>query len=95
LQQLAVVGYTGTVAVGQSLYVPTSPLVANGLTVLVPIAPFEETTAANRRLVADVEAFAPVLRSRRRSRRLLVGGSLRASLADDGSRSPASGCSGP
>ncbi len=58
-QQLAVVGYTGTVAVGESLYQPTAPLVANGLTVLVPIAPFEEATPANRRLAADVESFAP------------------------------------
>ena len=30
----------------------------NGLTVLVPYAPFEQSTPANRRMAADVEAFA-------------------------------------
>ena len=34
------------------------PRSASGLTVLVPYAPFEQSTAANRRLAADVEAFA-------------------------------------
>ena len=57
--QLALVGYTGTVAVGDAMYRPSTPAIGNGLTVLVPIAPFEEKTAANRRLAADVEAFAP------------------------------------
>ena len=41
------------------MYQPTTPAAASGLTVLVPHAPFEQPTAANRRLAADVEAFAP------------------------------------
>ncbi len=41
-----------------ALYQPTAPAIANGLTVLVPYAPFEQSTAANRRLAADVERFA-------------------------------------
>ncbi len=58
-QQLAQQGFIGTVATDASLYQPTSPGVAAGLTVLVPYAPFEQATAANRRLAADVERFAP------------------------------------
>jgi hypothetical protein len=58
-QLLAAVGFTGTLAADASMYQPTTPAVAGGLTVLVPYAPFEQTTAANRRLAADVEAFAP------------------------------------
>jgi ABC-type branched-subunit amino acid transport system substrate-binding protein len=58
-KQLAVVGYTGTVATSPEFYQPTLPSLAEGLTVLVPYAPFEQTTAANRRLAADVKAFAP------------------------------------
>ena len=58
-QLLAVVGFTGTVATDASMYQPTNPAPASGLTVLVPYAPFEQRTAANRRLAADVEAFAP------------------------------------
>jgi hypothetical protein len=56
---LAQVGFTGTVAADASMYQPTTPAVASGLTVLVPYAPVEQSTAANRRLAADVEAFAP------------------------------------
>jgi Periplasmic binding protein len=52
-------GYTGTVAVGESFYVPSTPDLASGLSVLVPYAPIEARTAATRRMVADVEAFAP------------------------------------
>ena len=52
-------GSTATIVVGPEFYLPTDPGRANGLTVLTPIAPFEETTAANRRLAADVEAFTP------------------------------------
>src|SRR5215218_8894475 len=58
-QLLAEVGFTGTVAADASMYQPTAPAVASGLTVLVPYAPLEQATAANRRLAADVEAFAP------------------------------------
>ncbi len=56
---LATVGFTGTVVTDAAMYQPTTPVVANGLTVLVPYAPFEQRTTANRRLAADVEAFAP------------------------------------
>jgi branched-chain amino acid transport system substrate-binding protein len=49
----------GTIVVGPEFYSPRAPQLANGLTVLVPIAPFEERTEANRRLATDVEAFAP------------------------------------
>jgi hypothetical protein len=58
-QLLAQAGFTGTVAADASMYQPTTPATASGLTVLVPYAPFEQATAANRRLAADVEAFAP------------------------------------
>jgi hypothetical protein len=58
-KQLTQLGFTGTVAVDASMYQPTMPAVASGMTVLVPYAPLEERTAANRRLAADVEAFAP------------------------------------
>jgi hypothetical protein len=57
--ELAATGSTATVVVGPEFYVPGSPGSAPGMTVLVPIAPFEEVTAGNRRLAADVEAFAP------------------------------------
>jgi hypothetical protein len=57
--QLAASGSTATVVVGPEFYVPGAPGAAAGLTVLVPVAPFEEVTAGNRRLAADVEAFAP------------------------------------
>jgi hypothetical protein len=58
-RQLAVVGYTGTVATSAEFYQPTLPSLADGLTVLVPYAPFEQTTTANRQLAVDVKAFAP------------------------------------
>jgi ABC-type branched-subunit amino acid transport system substrate-binding protein len=58
-RQLAMAGYTGTVATLQSFYQPSSPGLATGLTVLVPYAPLEQRTAANRRLVADVHRVAP------------------------------------
>jgi hypothetical protein len=58
-QLLAQAGFTGTVAADASMYQPTAPAAASGMTVLVPAAPLEERTAANRRLAADVEAFAP------------------------------------
>src|SRR5207237_6179052 len=57
--QLVQRGFTGTVATDAWAYQPTAPAVASGLTVLVPYAPFEQATAANRRLAADVEKFAP------------------------------------
>jgi len=57
--QLTGLGFTGTVGVSDAFYLPTVPGIANGLTVLVPYAPFEQSTAANRRLAADVERFAP------------------------------------
>jgi hypothetical protein len=56
---LAQVGFTGTVATDASMYQPATPATASGLTVLVPYAPLEQATAANRRLATDVEAFAP------------------------------------
>ncbi len=52
-------GFTGTVATDDDAYQPTAPGLADGLTVLVPYAPFEQPTPANRRLAADVESFAP------------------------------------
>ena len=55
---LSGLGYAGTVAVGDSLYVPSAPETASGLTVLVPNAPVEARTSATRRMVADVDAFA-------------------------------------
>ncbi len=57
-RQLTLLGFTGTVATSDAFYQPTAPATANGLTVLVPYAPFEQSTAANRRLTADVESFA-------------------------------------
>jgi hypothetical protein len=57
-QLLARSGFTGTVAADASMYQPTNPSIASGLTVLVPWAPFEQQSAANRRLAADVESFA-------------------------------------
>jgi branched-chain amino acid transport system substrate-binding protein len=56
--QLTLQGFTGAVATSDAFYQPTAPGLANGLTVLVPYAPFEQSTAPNRRLAADVEAFA-------------------------------------
>jgi branched-chain amino acid transport system substrate-binding protein len=58
-QRLTSAGFTGTVATTDAFYQPASPAVANGMTVLVPYAPFEQKTAANRRVAADVDAFAP------------------------------------
>jgi ABC-type branched-subunit amino acid transport system substrate-binding protein len=58
-KQLAALGYTGTVATSEEFYQPAVPSLADGLTVLVPYAPFEQTTAANHQLAVDVEAFAP------------------------------------
>ena len=56
--RLVGVGSTATMVVGPEFYTPTAPAAASGLTVLTAVAPFEEATAANRRLAADVEAFA-------------------------------------
>ena len=58
-QRLTAAGFTGTVATTDAFYQPATPAIANGLTVLVPYAPFEQTTPANRRLATDVESFAP------------------------------------
>lgn len=57
-RQLTLLAFTGTVATDGAFYQPTAPALADGLTVLVPYAPFEQSTVANRRLAADVEAFA-------------------------------------
>jgi branched-chain amino acid transport system substrate-binding protein len=57
--RLTMLGFTGTVAVPAAFYVPAAPGLANGLTVLLPYAPFEQSTAGNRRLTADVEKLAP------------------------------------
>jgi branched-chain amino acid transport system substrate-binding protein len=59
VDQLVAAGSTATLVVGPEFYVPGSPALTEGLTVLTPVAAFEEPTAANRRLAADVEAFAP------------------------------------
>ena len=56
---LVATGSTATMVVGPEFYTPSAPAASSGLTVLTPVAPFEESTAANRRLAADVEAFAP------------------------------------
>jgi ABC-type branched-subunit amino acid transport system substrate-binding protein len=56
---LAAQSYTGTVATTQDFYRPEIPAVASGLTVLLPYAPPEQVTAANKALLADVERFAP------------------------------------
>ena len=56
---LAAAGYTGTVATGPLAYRPEAPVVGRGLTALLPYAPPEQRTAANRRLLAEVERFAP------------------------------------
>ncbi|MET0919580.1 MAG: ABC transporter substrate-binding protein [Acidimicrobiia bacterium] len=58
-RQLAVAGYTGTVAVSGAVYASSLPSGANGLTMLVPIATVDEATPANRQLAAAVERFAP------------------------------------
>jgi hypothetical protein len=58
-RQLTVLGFTGTVGVPAEHYQPTAPGFAAGLTALVASAPVEQATAANQRLEADVEAFAP------------------------------------
>ena len=55
-QQLAALGYTGTVGVGDALYAPSAPAIGAGLTALVPIAPIEADTPAIRRMTADVRA---------------------------------------
>jgi hypothetical protein len=55
---LAGLAYLGTVA-SLDLYDPSRPADASGVTVLVPVAPFEQATAANRALARDVQAFAP------------------------------------
>jgi hypothetical protein len=56
---LAAQSYTGTVATGAGFYRPENPVIATGLTVMLPYAPPEQVTAANRRLAADVEQFVP------------------------------------
>ncbi len=56
---LAAQSYTGTVATTQDFYRPENPAIASGLTVLLPYAPPEQATAANKSLLADVEKFAP------------------------------------
>jgi ABC-type branched-subunit amino acid transport system substrate-binding protein len=55
---LAATGYTGTVATGPAFYRPDAPAIGRGITVLLPYAPPEQMTPANRRLRADVERFA-------------------------------------
>jgi len=56
---LAAQSYIGTVATTQDFYRPENPAIASGLTVLLPYAPPEQATAANKVLLADVEKFAP------------------------------------
>lgn len=58
-QQLATLGYTGTVGVGDAFYNPAAPALGAGLTVLVPIAPVEAASPAIRRMIADVRAVDP------------------------------------
>jgi len=58
-QQLAALGYVGTVATEDVLYAPDAPGVGAGLTILVTIAPNESGTPALRRMIADVHAADP------------------------------------
>ena len=58
-QQLAALGYTGTVGVGDELYTPTTPAVGVGLTALTTIAPLEADTASLHQMVDDVRAVDP------------------------------------
>ena len=54
--KLAALGYTGTVG-SDALYDPATPSISNGITTLTTVAPVEQDTAANRRMVADVRAI--------------------------------------
>jgi branched-chain amino acid transport system substrate-binding protein len=60
-QELATLGFTGTVATQDILYQPAFPSVGAGLTILVTIAPTESGTAAIRRLTDDVRALDPAI----------------------------------
>jgi ABC-type branched-subunit amino acid transport system substrate-binding protein len=60
-QELATLGFTGTVATQDTLYQPAFPSVGAGLTILVTIAPSESRTAAMRRLTDDVRALDPAI----------------------------------
>jgi hypothetical protein len=54
--RLGSLGYTGTIA-SDHLYDPTNPAAAKGVTALTLVAPFEQDTAANRRMIEDVHAI--------------------------------------
>jgi ABC-type branched-subunit amino acid transport system substrate-binding protein len=58
-QQLAALGFTGTIGMDDELYSPSSPGPAAGLTILTTIAPLEANTAALRKLVDDVHVVDP------------------------------------
>lgn len=54
--KLAALGYTGTVGT-DALYDPATPSVSNGVTTLTTVAPLEQDTVANRRMIADVRVI--------------------------------------
>jgi Periplasmic binding protein len=54
--KLAALGYTGTVG-SDALYDPATPSVSNGITTLTTVAPLEQDTIANRRMIADVRVI--------------------------------------
>jgi branched-chain amino acid transport system substrate-binding protein len=56
-QQLAALGFVGTVATEDALYSPNAPAPGAGVTVLVTIAPLESRTAALRQMVDDIRAI--------------------------------------
>jgi hypothetical protein len=58
-QQLATLGFTGTVATQDTLYQPAFPSIGAGLTILLTIAPTEAQTAGIRRMTNDVHALDP------------------------------------
>ncbi len=60
-QQLAALGFTGTVATQDTLYQPAFPSIGAGLTILVTIAPTEAQTPSIRRMTNDVHALDPAV----------------------------------
>jgi hypothetical protein len=56
--RIGALGFTGTIG-SEGLYDPANPAIANGVTALTTTAPFEQDTAANRQMIADVKAVKP------------------------------------
>jgi hypothetical protein len=56
--RIGALGFTGTIG-SDGLYDPANPAIANGVTALTTTAPFEQDTAATRRMIADVKAVKP------------------------------------